>query len=102
MILPETVRYYDCIITARTVEPVAFPTASDPLSVDPLAERYSGFAINSSEPASFTAELPKRRISVGARVVPAEIGDPCRLVFINGVPFLHVHEGIPFREACPP
>lgn len=87
---------YDGIITARSIEP-----SGTPPSVDPAQERYNAIAINTRDAVVLTNHLPKRRISQGARVIPAEVGDPCTIVF-NGVDtFLFVMEGIPHIEACP-
>lgn len=92
-------------ITARSVEPTHFPTPSDPLSVDPAQERYD--AVPSPEYAGkykikLQNHLPIRRISKGARVIPAEVGDTCIISFSTGKVILWaITEGLPFREACP-
>lgn len=88
-------------ITRRSVEPSANPATP---GVDPLQERYD--AIPSPQYASdykikFTNMLPQRRISVGARVMPAEVGDPCIMSKRGGVFILMVFEGVAFVEACP-
>lgn len=106
MILPETIRQYNGIITRRSVEPAPFPGPGDPPSVDPLQERYDIVAINTADVAPILNHLPARRISRGARIVPAEVMDPCTIVRVpkaGGGFTLIVHcytEGIPFKEAC--
>lgn len=93
---------YDGIITARTVEPVAFPTSSDPVSVDPTAEKYNAIAVNTDDVLTLTQHLPIRRISKGCRIIPAEVGDPCTITLNGKDVFLFAYtEGIPFKEACP-
>lgn len=96
MIRPETIRVYDAIITARTVEPTGTPP-----SVDPALEKYDAVAVNTADQVRVVQRLPDRRISFGARVIPANVGDPCKIKKVGGNVFLYVTEGIPFVEACP-
>lgn len=89
-------------IISRSVEP-----SGTPPSVDPAACAYT-FMLD--EPAdagvaqvvgSVSNHLPTRRISVGARIIPAEPGDPC-IVSVRGslVVLWAFTEGLPFEEAC--
>ena len=87
-VLPVTFTRYDAIITAVHTDGTG----------DPEQTRYTGHVINTPDTRKFTNTLPRRRISVGARVVPAEPGDPCFWYEINGVSFLMVFEGILFEE----
>lgn len=97
----DILKSYTGIIRARSVEPTNFPTPNDPLSVDPLQEKYDAVAVNTHDVVVLTGHLPIRRISKGARIVPAEIGDPCTITFNGKDYFLFPYtEGIPFREAC--
>ncbi len=68
---------------------------------DPTTTKYDAVAVEPGIQMQLTNHLPKRRISFGAKVIPAEVNDPCDIVVVNGVPFLHVFEGIPFIESCP-
>jgi hypothetical protein len=91
-----SVKKYDGIITKRSVEP-----SGATMSVDPLTERYDAVAVNTKDVVSVTNHLPARRISKGARVIPAEINDPCDITIVNGKTFLFPYtEGVPFVEAC--
>lgn len=101
MINPEVYKSWDGVITRRYAEPVPFPTPADPPSVDPLQCPYDAVAINTRDAVKIVNERPKRRISIGARVIPAEVGDPCKIWFNGKEMFLQVMEGVPFREACP-
>lgn len=88
-------------ITRRSVEPSTNPATP---GVDPTQERYD--AVPSPQYASdyklkFTNMLPQRRISVGSRVIPAEVGDPCIMSKRGSLLILTVFEGIPFVESCP-
>jgi hypothetical protein len=86
--------------TARSIEP-----SGSPPRVDPALERYD--AVPSPQYAGqykikLTNHLPIRRISAGAGIIPAEVGDTCIISFANGKIILWaITEGIPFREACP-
>lgn len=92
-------------VTKRYVEPTNFPTASDPLSVDPAVCTYDivpAPQFSSRYQFKLTAHLPKRRISKGARIIPAEVGDPCWISRAGANIFaVMLTEGIPMREACP-
>ncbi len=88
---------YDGIITKRYVEP-----SGTPPSVDPLQEKYDIIAVSTNANIQFTNYLPTRRISRGGRIIPAEVGDPCKIVFNGKEFFVHCFtEGLPFIEACP-
>ena len=86
------VRVYDGLITAR----------HGPAYGDPLLITYSAESVNAGDKVAIANHLPTRRISVGAKIVAAEPLDPCRIVVRGTDIFLHVIEGIKFREACPP
>lgn len=92
---------WDAIVMKRYVEPVAFPGSSDPLSVDPLTERYDLVAVNTPDAVTLANHLPLRRISKGCRIIPAEVGDPCKITF-NGDDYFAfmLTEAVPFKEAC--
>jgi hypothetical protein len=69
---------------------------------DPLTIKYSAAPVDTGKNNGvITNHLPVRRISKGAMVVAAEVGDPCVIVWVGQKTFLHVFtEGIPFQEAC--
>lgn len=74
-------------------------------SADPLTTKYDAVATGRERPRmglKLTNHLPARRISSGARIIPAEEGDPCVISYRKGVLFLWPFtEGVPFKEACP-
>ena len=94
---PSQYRSWDAIVFKRYVEPSG-PTQS----VDPLLERYDLVAVNTDDNVQLTNHLPIRRISRGAKIIPAQVGDPAKIVF-NGTDYFAfmLTEGIPFREGCP-
>lgn len=72
---------------------------------DPLLTRYDVVPAPRTRPQmslKLPNHLPIRRISKGARIIPAEEGDPC---IISRRANLFVvwafTEGVPFVEACP-
>lgn len=91
-----TYERYDCVITA--VQKPA-PGSDDEGKPDLIS--YTGEAVNTQSIARFVNVKPLRRISVGARIVPAEVGDPCQVVYVRGKMFLEVLEGILFHECEP-
>ncbi len=90
-------RSWDGIVTKRYTEP-----SGTPPSVDPATERYDIIAVNTMDNVQLPNHLPLRRISQGARIIPAEVGDPCKITF-NGTDHFAfmLTESIPFLEACP-
>lgn len=94
------------VITKRYAEPVPFPNPTSEPSVDPVQCPYDAAVIEPGVFIEITNQLPQRRISKGARVIPAEVGDLCivqvRIEAGAERPILIVFEGIPFAEACPP
>jgi hypothetical protein len=68
----------------------------------PSLTSYSGIIVNTPDAYTFTAMKPTRRISNGARVIPAQVGDPCDIYLINGRVTLWVMEGINFKECGAP
>jgi hypothetical protein len=95
-------RNYWGTITARSVEPTGTPP-----SVDPLLCRYTARADEQATSDDgrvslvLTNHLPIRRISSGANIIPAEVGDPCLIQVRGSKVFLWaITEGVPFAEAC--
>lgn len=92
-------------VVRRYGDPVPFPTASDPLSIDPANCTYD--IVPSPQYAGRYAIylqnfLPLRRISRGCRIIPAEPGDSCDISVSGGKVTVTMRtEAIPFREACP-
>lgn len=91
-----TVQVYEAIITDRQGAVTGNPAEGDPAVIT-----YDAMAVNTPDQVYVRGHKPKRRISAGAKVLVAEVNDPCRIVIVNGVHYLHVNEGIPFAEACP-
>lgn len=89
---------YDAIITKVN----GAVTGNPPESVgDASTITYDFAVVNPDVQLAGAGVTPKRRIAKGASVLVAQEFDPCEVVLVNGVPFLHVHEGVPFSEACP-
>ena len=94
---------YKGVITKRYAEPVPFPNPTSEPSVDPLQCPYNAVTTEPGVQIEVVNKLPQRRISKGARVIPAEPGDLCFIhLRHDGTFVLYVFEGIPFAEACPP
>jgi len=72
---------------------------------DPLTTLYDAVPTGREQPRvaiKLADHLPNRRISKGARIIPAEVGDPCVITYREGKLFLWPFtEGVPFIEACP-
>ena len=94
---PTHYKSWDGIVLKRYVEPTVTPPG-----VDPLTETYDIIAVNTLDSVSLVNHLPIRRISTGVRIIPAAVGDPCKIVF-NGTSYFvfMLTEGIPFVESCP-
>lgn len=91
-----------------TITAVYGTTTGTPPMGDPLVIRYDVVAdeITDAEDAKVAMRprnvLPLRRISRGAKILVAQVGDPCIICVRNGTVFVvAVTEGIPFVEACP-
>lgn len=74
-------------------------------TADPLVTRYDVAQAPRTRPQislKLPNHLPIRRISKGARIIPAEEGDPC-IISRRGSLFVvwAFTEGIPFTEGCP-
>lgn len=97
--IPESVKSYDAIITARygTVTPLAGGGNEG----DSDVITYDAVAVNTKDKLTVNNFKPTRRVARGAFVIVAEPMDPCKIVMVNGVPFLHVAEGVAYTEACP-
>jgi hypothetical protein len=88
-----TFHKYDALIDRVDKPPPGHPDEGKPDMV-----LYSGFVCNTPDAARFGPIKPKRRVSKSARIIPAEVGDPCELKIVNGKTFLYVDEGIAFQE----
>lgn len=91
-------------ITARQGVVVALPGGGN--KGDPAQITYNAEANDAPEGTTVTVRLvnhaPKRRISRGAKVIVAEVGDPCIIQMRSDKVYLWaITEGIPFTEACP-
>lgn len=92
-----TSRIYQCIVTARQGTVTGNPPRGDPAQIT-----YSFAAVEPGVAMARAGVLPTRRISAGAFVIPAEVGDPCLAVlYQNDLRLFMLTEGIPFKEACP-
>lgn len=92
-----SIRHYRAIITGRHGTVTGTPPSGDPTQIT-----YDFMVTDPGVNWKETNVTPTRRISFGAKVIPAERLDPCEVVVVNDKYYLHVHEGIKFREACAP
>lgn len=93
---PNTIHHYRGIITKRHGAVTGTPPRGDPAQIT-----YDFIVTDPGVALKGVNTMPTRRISVGAKVIPAEENDPCWIVVVNKKLFLHVIEGLPFVEACP-
>jgi hypothetical protein len=84
---------YEALITQ-----VEKPAAGSDDEGKPALIFYWGVIVNCPHAGVFTRKQPIRRISTTARIVPGEINDPCQVVFVNGILYLDIKEGIASRE----
>ena len=91
-------------ITARQGPVTPIPGGGN--KADPNVITYSAESDDIPEGQNVGVRLvnhaPKRRISRAAKVIVAEVGDPCIIQMRGDQAFLWaLTEGIPFVEACP-